>query len=86
MSQSIQSEVQKNYRAFGEMLPELIKKHPGKFALMRHGEIIEFFDTPRDAYLAGQKLFEDRFFSMQEVIDMPVDLGFFSYAMPEREV
>jgi hypothetical protein len=48
---------------------------------MRDGQIIEFFDTARDAYVTGQQLFkEDQLFSVQEVIETPVDLGFFSHA------
>lgn len=50
---------------------------------MRDGQIVEFFDTARDAYIAGQKVFEDDLlFSIQEVIETPVDLGFFSHALP----
>jgi hypothetical protein len=54
---------------------------------MRDGQIIEFFDTARDAYIAGIKLFDkDRLFSVQEVIETPIDLGFFSHALPERQI
>jgi hypothetical protein len=78
-------EVEKNYEAFRVQLPSLMTSHRGKFALMRHEQIVEFFDTARDAYKAGQKLFpEDQLFSIQEVIDTPVDLGFFSHAVPQR--
>jgi hypothetical protein len=48
---------------------------------MRDEQIIEFFDTARDAYVAGQRFFnQDRLFSVQEVTETPVDLGFFSHA------
>jgi hypothetical protein len=80
-------EVTKNYAAFTRELPNLLQTQRGKFALMRDGKIIEFFDTARDAYLAGQKLFEtDKLFSVQEVIDTPTDLGFFSHALSQRQV
>ena len=85
MCDSIQEQVETNYRAFQEKLASLAAAHRGKFALMRDGQIIEFFDTARDAYVAGQKVFQqDRLFSIQEVIETPVDLGFFSHAMPQR--
>ncbi len=77
-------QVEVNYAAFEKMLPDLVTTHRGKFALMRNGEIIEFYDTIRDAYLTGQKLYEDKLFSVQEIVETPVDLGFFSYAIPER--
>ena len=76
-----QEHIQRNYEAFQAQLPQLVVTHPGKFALMHNGEIIEFFDTARDAYVAGQKLFSDGLFSVQEVTENPVDLGFFSHAM-----
>ena len=75
-------QVKKNYDAFVAQLPDLIKTHPGRFALMREGAIIEFFDTPRDAYAAGSKMYTDeKRFSIQQVVEAPVDLGFFSHAV-----
>jgi hypothetical protein len=53
---------------------------------MNNKKIIEFFDTARDAYIAGQKLFPEQIFSVQEVTETPVDLGVFSHAMPQRTV
>jgi hypothetical protein len=77
-------EVRSNYEAFLQKLPELIVTHRGKFALMHQRSIVEFFDSAGDAYRAGQKLFQDQQFSIQEVTDIPVDLGFFSHALPQR--
>jgi len=85
MSDLTRQQVENNYKAFMEKLPSILETHRGKFALMRNGEIIEFFDTARDAYIAGQKLFQqDKLFSIQEVIETPIDLGFFSHAVPQR--
>ena len=79
------NQVEINYEAFEKKLPSLLPTHRGKFALMRNEEIIEFFDTARDAYFAGLKIFEkDKLFSVQQIIDTPVDLGFFSHAIPQR--
>ena len=82
MNEQITSEIQANFAAFEEKLPDLVSTHKGKFALMRHREIIEFFDTARDAFLTGQQLYGDGLFSVQEVVALPVDLGFFSHAVP----
>ena len=85
MAQRLREQVEGNYRAFAERLPSLLASHQGKFALMRDGEIVEFFDTARDAYVTGQKLFKvDQIFSVQEVVEAPVDLGFFSHAVSQR--
>lgn len=82
MPEPTREQIDKNYIAFQQKLPELVKSHLGKFALMRDGEIVAFFDTATDAYTAGTKLFkEDQPFSVQEVISMPVNLGYFSYAV-----
>ena len=81
---NVNTEIEKNYRAFQKKLPAVIETHRGKFALMNNAEIIDFFDTARDAYIAGQRLFTgEQVFSVQEVIDNPVDLGYFSHALPQ---
>lgn len=79
-----QNQLEQNYQAFAQQLPQLAASHQGQFALMRDGEIIEFFDTVRDAYIAGKQLFAaDNLFSVQEITTTPVDLGFFSHALPQ---
>ena len=75
--------VRANYDAFQRQLPRLIEAHRGQFALLRDGEIVEMYDTPRDAYLVGQQLYADGKFSVQEIVDTPIDLGFYSHAVPE---
>lgn len=80
MAQDMEGQIEKNYKAFQEKLPSIMESHRGKFALMRDGEIVDFFDTARDAYIVGQKLYPDGF-SIQEIIETPVDLGFFSHAL-----
>jgi hypothetical protein len=83
MQDQLLKQIQANYQAFQSQLPALILAHQGQFALMRDEHIVEFFDTARDAYVMGQRLFpQDQIFSVQEVIDTPVDLGFFSCALP----
>lgn len=76
-----QAEVDRNLEAFREKLPELMESAPGKFVLIRHREIIGLFDTLMDALTAGKKLYSDRLFSIQEIKDRPIDLGFFSHAL-----
>ena len=85
MADPNREQVETNYQAFLAQLPSLVASYRGKFALMRNGQIVEFFDTARDAYVTGQKMFpDDRLFSIQEVVETPVDLGFFSHALPQR--
>lgn len=72
--------VDENYIAFSEMLPELIKTNAGKFVVMREKEIVEYFDTFRDAMVYGSKTYNDGLFSVQEITQKTVDLGWFSHA------
>lgn len=82
----IQDQIDQNYAAFTALLPDLMKTSAGKWALLRNERIEAVFDTGRDAQLAGEKLFADRLFSVQEVRDRAVDLGWFSHAVPQRTV
>lgn len=78
MVDSQQEEVDRNYEAFKALLPGLLKSDAGRTALMRDGKVIACFDTGRDAIQAGRTMFEDWRFSIQEITNRPVDLGYFS--------
>ena len=79
-------EVRQNFDAFQNLLPDLVATHPGKFALLRHSKVVEFFDTPRDALIHGQSTYDDNLFSIQEVTERAVDLGWFSHAPTDAAV
>ena len=72
-------EVDRNYDVFMRMLGDIIGEHRDELALMRDGRIIAYFDEPGDAYRAGLARFPDGIFSIQEVTDEPIDLGFWSH-------
>ena len=80
MHEELQKEVDANYKAFRRMLPNLLPRHAKRWALMRHGECIDLYDTLRDAHLAGNRLYEDGIFSMQEVTTLVADQGWYSHA------
>jgi hypothetical protein len=73
--------IDRNYEAFRQELPELLKKHEGKFALLRDQKVVQIFDTAADAVIYAQTAFPDGLYSVQAVSKSVVDLGFFSYAM-----
>ena len=75
-----QTEIDENLDFFVTELPKLSPGHLGKFALIRHKSITGYFDTVVDAVGTGNKLYSDWLFSVQQVTDVPVDLGFFSHA------
>jgi hypothetical protein len=72
-------EVDRNYDAFVRMLGTLLPDHRDQLALMRDGEVVGFFKTPKDALKAATERFTDGIFSIQEVTDEPIDLGFWSH-------
>jgi hypothetical protein len=72
-------EVDRNYDAFMRMLASLLPEHRDEYALMRDSEIVAFFAKPGDANRAGVERFPDGIFSIQEVTDEPIDLGFWSH-------
>ncbi len=75
ISESKRVELRNNYTEFKKALPTLIHDHENKFALMRHGEIIAYFETAPQALKAGRRKFDDDLFSVQEVTDVAADLG-----------
>jgi hypothetical protein len=74
-----QKQVDDNLESFLKELPNLAAER-GKFALLRNGAIAGFFNTAMDAVRAGNTAFADQLFSIQQVTDVPIDLGFYSHA------
>ncbi|WP_439544987.1 hypothetical protein [Sandarakinorhabdus sp.] len=73
-------EVDQNYDRFQRILGSILAEHEGQIALMRHGEIVGFFDHVRDALNCARSRFSDGIFSLQDVTREPIDLGIFSHA------
>ena len=71
-------EVDHNYDAYMRMLADLLPEHRDQLALMRDGKVVGFFNTPRQLLEAAAERFPDGIFSVQEVTDEPIDLGFWS--------
>ena len=76
-----QKVVDQNYEAFCKLLPGLLKTHRDEFALLRDEKIVAFFSNIRDAVHHGQRNYEDGLYSVQEVTDTAVDLGWFSHVV-----
>ena len=72
-------EITQNYKAFVAKLPKLIVQHRDKYALMRHREVIGIYSTAEDAVQTGGLLYEDGLFSVQQITDVDVDMGYYSH-------
>ena len=77
-------EIDRNLEKFFTILPELMADHAGQYVLMRHGEVIEFFESALDAQIAGNRKFADSGFSIQAVEETIQELGYYSYAIDSR--
>jgi hypothetical protein len=73
-------EIRKNYDFFKSVVSSIMAEHAGKTALIRDAAIVDFYDTPAEAVAQGTELFGSLPFSVQRVINRPIDLGFLSHA------
>ena len=81
MAQAHQKQVDENFHVFVKLLPELLKSHPGRYAVMHAGKVVEFFDTVSDAVRFAHAKFGNMNFSIQEITAQNINLGFHSYAL-----
>lgn len=72
-------QIDQNYDAFQRVLASLLAGHRDQYALMRDRMIIDYYASAGEAYRGGLARFDDGLFSIQEVTDEPIDLGFFSH-------
>ena len=75
----LRSEIDSNFDAFQRSLANYLPGEAGRFALMRGGEVVQFYDTVADAEREGRHRYSDGIYSIQEVVVDPVDLGFLSH-------
>lgn len=80
MARSHRSEIDRNFDFFRRNLSALLHAHRGSYVLLRHAGVIDFYDSPGEAYRAGLKQFPDELFSVQRISDEPVELGHMSFA------
>ena len=73
-------EIDANYDFFRRNLAELLRDQPRRFVLLKNQSIVAFFDTVTEAARHGKENYPDGLFSVQEVMEEPIDLGFFSHA------
>jgi hypothetical protein len=77
-----QDEVDRNFDEFRKMLPQLLATHRDKYALMKSGKILGYYSTANDAAEAAATFIPDGLYSIQEVTDASINLGFFTHAVP----
>jgi hypothetical protein len=83
---TIQEEVDKNFDAFLKLLPTLLLTHRDKYALMKNQEILGYYSSAEDARVAAENFIKDGVYSIQQVTDASIDLGFFTHAVPVNPI
>jgi len=80
MAVSRETAIRQNYNFFKDIVASMMADHAGKFALIRSCEVVDFYDTAGEAVADGARRFGVEPFSVQRVINRPIDLGFLSHA------
>ena len=79
-------EIRKNFKAFQKQLPSIEPMQAGKFAVLRHEKIIDYFDSMGDAAKYADAQYKEGVYSIQEVSSSIVDLGYFSHAGSSKNI
>jgi hypothetical protein len=80
MIDPLEAEIDANYDFFRRTLGDYLPEHHRQYAVIRHKRIVGFFDAVAEAGDAARRAYPDGLFSIQQVMDEPIDLGFFSHA------
>lgn len=78
---ALQQEIDVNFDNFQRIVQQYLPARKGEWVLMRHGKIVSFHPSAGSAEGAGMAQYQDDLFSIQEVSDEVVDLGFFSHVV-----
>jgi hypothetical protein len=81
-----EQELETNFAEFEKLLPTFQAQDNGKYVLMRYGKTVNIFDSNKDALIFAQAQFSDGMYSIQQITNKVMDLGYFSYAMPDSAV
>lgn len=79
-TQDIRTEIARNFDAFQRTLAAILPMQRNRFALLKDGAVVAFFDKPGAADAAGAAQFADGLYSIQQVTDEPVELGLYANA------
>jgi hypothetical protein len=80
-----EGEVDRNFEAFQKVVGSLMAAYAGQYALLRRGRVELLCKTAGAALIKGYEKFADGLFSVQEVVEQPLDLGFYSHAASTRQ-
>lgn len=70
------TEVDNNFAYFKTKFSEFKKTHFKEFVLLHKEQAIDFFESENDAIKIGMKDYGEGNFSVQQVADIKIDLGY----------
>ena len=86
MTQMVENQLDRNQAAYEAIQKEMEGKYMGRVVLMHDGEVVEVYNDGGDAYKVGCEKFGLGNFSLVNVGERPIDLGFFRmFVEPRRE-
>ena len=68
-------ELEKNKRAYSELIDTLEREHLGRFALFHNGRFVYSYKSRSDAYKIGREKFKLGNFSLKQVGEIPSSQG-----------
>lgn len=84
MQSKLDLEIDRNLIAFQSVMAHHLETNRGDFAVIRNQSVVHIYESFKEAISQAHSRFEDGIFSIQEITDQPVDLGFFSHASSHR--
>ena len=78
---ALQAEIDTNFDNFQRVVGSYLPERKGQWALMRHGNVVSIHPDAGSAEGTGIEQFKDDIFSIQQITDEVVDLGFFSHVV-----
>ncbi len=85
MTKVAESQLDRNQAAYDAIQADMEDKHMGRVVLMHDGEVVEIYNDGGDAYKIGCEKYGLGNFSLVNVGERPIDLGFFTMFVEPRE-
>ena len=85
MTQMAENQLDMNQAAYEAIRTQMEDKHMGRVVLMHNGEVVEVYNDSGDAYKVGCDKYGLGNFSLVNVGEQPINLGFFTMFVKPRE-
>ena len=83
MSQTVNSQLERNQAAYDAVRRQMEEDHLGRVVLLHDGEVVEVYNDKDDAYKIGREKYGLGNFSLVNVGQQPIDLGFLRTFLPK---